>query len=616
MHLFKRQTLLNFGFLLTLSACDGSTTAPTVNSTTGPAISITTAPTVSSTTPLDLATSVALDSTITATFDKDMFATTVDASSFTLDQSGAIGGTVTFEASTNVATFTPSSELAGNAVYTATLGTSITDLSGNPLAADYSWSFTTIGAPFEENLMAHYAFDGDFVDKTGINPTPCGTPIPTNNADNGASRGIDRFGNVDSAAYFDGDRDFLDCGNAFSFVGKSWTVSVWTKYAATTGSRWILSKGSGSGTNSMMIVGLAGGAYSFTNDFYANYFNASQSYPASGWNHWVVSYDYATGERTIYRDGALENQGVGSGGATSYLVGDGNLTLGGWWLGVGDSSGKDWYNGGIDELRVYDTVLSDSDVGALYAAEKPPADDPLVLWLDGSDVNGDGTTPLDGSSIVSWKDKSSSANHLEQADGAKQPTFVANSQNSMGAVHFWDQAKSLSPLDSAQLPAGAGGKTYILVYRADDPSDPTAAGPGYPNGNILNYGGDGIGVDAHHWIRLHINKDQLNYDVNSYAYQVSMTNSGYHVFTLTIPDVAGGACFDQWRFYRDQALLTVPSGNCTYLLDTKTDAPLVFGRWGAVAEMRVFNVALSDADRVAQEEALRVKWGTPVPPAP
>ena len=95
--------LLTVGFLLTLSACGGgggSTTAPTD----------TTAPTVTSTTPVDSATSVARDSTITATFNEDVFATTTDAASFTLAKSGAIDGTVTFEASTNVATL-PSSPL-------------------------------------------------------------------------------------------------------------------------------------------------------------------------------------------------------------------------------------------------------------------------------------------------------------------------------------------------------------------------------------------------------------------------------------------------------------------------------------------------------------------------
>jgi hypothetical protein len=153
--LLNKKPWLTATLLLTLTACGGGgssntaapddTAAPSDNAAPSDtaAPDDTVAPTVSSTTPLDLATSVARDSAITATFDEDMFATTVDASSFTLDKSGNINGTVAFEPNTNVATFTPSRELAIHAAYTATLSTDITDLSGNPLIENASWSFTT-----------------------------------------------------------------------------------------------------------------------------------------------------------------------------------------------------------------------------------------------------------------------------------------------------------------------------------------------------------------------------------------------------------------------------------------------------------------------------------------
>ena len=44
-------------------------------------------------------------------------------------------------------TFTPTAALAPNTLFTATLTTMITDLAGNPLAANYVWSFTTGAAP-------------------------------------------------------------------------------------------------------------------------------------------------------------------------------------------------------------------------------------------------------------------------------------------------------------------------------------------------------------------------------------------------------------------------------------------------------------------------------------
>jgi hypothetical protein len=132
MYRYNKQTWLTAALSLSLmlTACGGGGDSMT-------------APTVTSTTPADLATSVARDSKITVTFNENVFATTTDAASFTLAKSGAIDGAVTFDGITNVASFTPGSKLAILATYTATLSTAITDLSGNPLAADYSWSFIT-----------------------------------------------------------------------------------------------------------------------------------------------------------------------------------------------------------------------------------------------------------------------------------------------------------------------------------------------------------------------------------------------------------------------------------------------------------------------------------------
>jgi len=150
-----RITLL-ITFNLSLLACGGSS---------GDTPADTTAPTISSTTPAASATSVARNSVVSATFDEDIFATTVDAASFTLAKSGSVDGAVSFDGVTNVATFTPSNELAVLANYTVTLSTAITDLSGNPLATDYNWSFTTAEGAWstaalitDDNTAGHDAF--------------------------------------------------------------------------------------------------------------------------------------------------------------------------------------------------------------------------------------------------------------------------------------------------------------------------------------------------------------------------------------------------------------------------------------------------------------------------
>ncbi len=116
-------------------------TAKTWSFTTGTTAD-TTAPTVSTVSPANAATAVALNSTITATFDKDMDPATISTSSVTISSSlGALAGTVSYSSKT--VTFTPTNLLANNYTYTATISTTVKDTSGNNMAANYSWSFTT-----------------------------------------------------------------------------------------------------------------------------------------------------------------------------------------------------------------------------------------------------------------------------------------------------------------------------------------------------------------------------------------------------------------------------------------------------------------------------------------
>ena len=107
------------------------------------------APTVnaSSEVPLNGATDVSPDIAISATFSEALAPGSVSVTSFTLvktSDSSSVTGTVSLTKSDTVPTFTPSSNLEYGTQYTATLTTAITDATGNPLASDKVWSFTTI----------------------------------------------------------------------------------------------------------------------------------------------------------------------------------------------------------------------------------------------------------------------------------------------------------------------------------------------------------------------------------------------------------------------------------------------------------------------------------------
>lgn len=90
----------------------------------------------------------ALNQSVTATFSEAMNAATINAATFTLKAPGgvAVAGTVTYVAAGSVATFTPSAPLIAGTLYTATVTTGAQDLSGNSLASNYVWTFTTAAA--------------------------------------------------------------------------------------------------------------------------------------------------------------------------------------------------------------------------------------------------------------------------------------------------------------------------------------------------------------------------------------------------------------------------------------------------------------------------------------
>jgi hypothetical protein len=104
-----------------------------------------TAPTVISTDPLDQATGVAQNKVLAATFSEPMNATTLNGTTMLLKQgANTVAGTVT-QTSTTVS-FAPSSNLLPGLVYTATITTGVQNLAGVPMANDYVWTFTTLGA--------------------------------------------------------------------------------------------------------------------------------------------------------------------------------------------------------------------------------------------------------------------------------------------------------------------------------------------------------------------------------------------------------------------------------------------------------------------------------------
>jgi PKD repeat protein len=177
------------------------------------------------------------------------------------------------------------------------------------------------------------------------------------------------------------------------------------------------------------------------------------------WHHVVLTRDHSSGETKVYVDGTLEDQNTA--GSDTGTVGTSFSSIG----RIEDTGGSPvYFDGRIEELQVYDQVLTDSEVNDLYGAASSgslttgtktldEAVDPSTLSLDGvsatvpagtsadvvvhSDPDGDGTfeetsdaISLDGSGgpyDVTGLSTTSDAYRLEvslgSTDVTRSPTF-------------------------------------------------------------------------------------------------------------------------------------------------------------------------------------------------
>jgi hypothetical protein len=84
---------------------------------------------------------VPLDKKISVVFDQEMKTATIDATSFTIQGTTAVAGTVSVSEKT--ATFSPTAPLTANTTYTGTIKTTVKNIFGQALETNYVWTFST-----------------------------------------------------------------------------------------------------------------------------------------------------------------------------------------------------------------------------------------------------------------------------------------------------------------------------------------------------------------------------------------------------------------------------------------------------------------------------------------
>ena len=201
-------------------------------------------------------------------------------------------------------------------------------------------------------------------------------------------------GMVGTALQFDGVDDTVRVAHSpeLAFTASdSYTIAAWVKPSSLRG-QW-----SGIVTKSRDARPWYGLWISRGNKWIYGGGNLPGGEAATGWHHLAAVQDAEAGQRRIYVNGILENIGTSRDSS-----GPGDLLFG------SADSVNEFFAGAIDEVRIYDRALTDSQILALAdASEPPPPPDGLIAYW-----------PLDEGSGSVAGDVSLGSDHLGTIHGA------------------------------------------------------------------------------------------------------------------------------------------------------------------------------------------------------
>jgi len=177
--------------------------------------------------------------------------------------------------------------------------------------------------------------------------------------------------------------DYVNCGTDATLMATTFSVSMWVKPAALTdwtimAARDILWNGSYAPEAQgwkLMITGDSKVEFSISGGT-SNCNFAKTDMTAAQWHHLVITYDHSGTEGKIYLDGVLKDTETmtlvfTNLASTNFLIGARNQDTGG-------LSGKDSWNGAIDEVGYWNSVLDLTMVGEAYGGGSPADYDNLA----------------------------------------------------------------------------------------------------------------------------------------------------------------------------------------------------------------------------------------------
>lgn len=240
-------------------------------------------------------------------------------------------------------------------------------------------------------LIAHYELDANALDSSGAN---------NHGVVNGATPTDDRFGNAGAAMQFSGNGQYI-VADASQLPVAERTVSFWFKANTVANHPPLLGYGGGScGTSWVETINNASnpfqGAFSVQGHCVVNSLAYYYTVPPVGeWMHWLITTS-PQGTR-MYVDGTLVNSNTTF--ANNTHVAGRHLTIG---CGVNPSgfANAHYFDGAIDDVRIYDRALTTDEVHVLWSCPCPATFQPYGSGCGGVGAPAPILTPSAGSAPV------------------------------------------------------------------------------------------------------------------------------------------------------------------------------------------------------------------------
>ncbi|MFH0907487.1 MAG: LamG-like jellyroll fold domain-containing protein [bacterium] len=167
-------------------------------------------------------------------------------------------------------------------------------------------------------------------------------------------------GKCGTAVQCDGD-DYVNCGNSIPLKldGRSFSISMWTKFADMSRAMGLVGKTGGYALNKALVIALLNSSQ-LRFGFYANDLIAPGPFAIGPWYHLVFTYDAVSRERSVYINGQQAAKDIANGS----LQGTDGAPLE---IGRNYMRNNEALKGTIDEVKVFDRALAAEEIWNEYS---------------------------------------------------------------------------------------------------------------------------------------------------------------------------------------------------------------------------------------------------------